>query len=392
MHLNFPFREPLIPAPAEEASAGAPVVEAPAELPRMLAGSVAGDLIERLLPTIRGMSRGLIVCGPQDEEGFATYAVQAAEALGCPLLADAFSQTRRPATAGALVIDRFDAFLRRAEVVESLVPEFVIRTGATPVSKPLQQYLERHRAAHQVVIAPPGTWPDPGGSGTEFIWGEPWLELASIEALSTLCRDTADPAARESWNDTWRRSNEIADFEIEGALSGQSCMSEPLVFRRLAELVPEDTMVFAGNSMPVRDLDSFWPASTKRVRFMANRGASGIDGVVSTALGVAAASDKPVVLVIGDISLYHDMNGLLAAKRHGLSATIVVISNDGGGIFSFLPQAERGDGFEELFGTPHGLDFKYTAALVRARLLVPGRRRTTSTPRSCARSAAPAWP
>jgi 2-succinyl-5-enolpyruvyl-6-hydroxy-3-cyclohexene-1-carboxylate synthase len=140
-------------------------------------------------------------------------------------------------------------------------------------------------------------------------------------------------------------------------------MSEPLVFRRLSDLVPENAIVFAGNSMPVRDLDSFWPAGTKRVRFMANRGASGIDGVVSTALGVAAASTEPVVLVLGDISLYHDMNGLLAARRHNLNATIIVINNDGGGIFSFLPQAERVEHFEELFGTPHGLDFRHTAEL-----------------------------
>jgi 2-succinyl-5-enolpyruvyl-6-hydroxy-3-cyclohexene-1-carboxylate synthase len=140
-------------------------------------------------------------------------------------------------------------------------------------------------------------------------------------------------------------------------------MTEPLVFRRLAELVPEDAIVFAGNSMPVRDLDSFWPASTKKVRFLANRGASGIDGVVSTALGVAAASGKPTVLVLGDISLYHDMNGLFAAKRHAINATVIVLNNDGGAIFSFLPQADQGEHFEELFGTPHGLDFRHTAAL-----------------------------
>jgi 2-succinyl-5-enolpyruvyl-6-hydroxy-3-cyclohexene-1-carboxylate synthase len=140
-------------------------------------------------------------------------------------------------------------------------------------------------------------------------------------------------------------------------------MSEPQVFHRLAQILPSGTTIFAGNSMPVRDLDSFFPATSRELRFMANRGASGIDGVVSTALGAAAAGIGRLVLIIGDLSLYHDMNGLLAAKRHNLDATIVLINNDGGGIFSFLPQNEKSEAFEELFGTPHGLNFRHTAVL-----------------------------
>ena len=140
-------------------------------------------------------------------------------------------------------------------------------------------------------------------------------------------------------------------------------LSEPAVFLDLADLLPEGTVVFAGNSMPVRCLDSFFPPSDRPLRFLANRGANGIDGVVSTALGVAAATSGRLVLVIGDISFYHDMNGLLAAGKQGLSATIVLLNNDGGGIFSFLPQAERVEHFEELFGTPHGLDFSHAARM-----------------------------
>jgi 2-succinyl-5-enolpyruvyl-6-hydroxy-3-cyclohexene-1-carboxylate synthase len=133
---------------------------------------------------------------------------------------------------------------------------------------------------------------------------------------------------------------------------------EGRVFAELAELLPEGATLFAGNSMPVRDLDSFFPSRAEAVRMLANRGTNGIDGVVSTALGVAAVSDGPLVLVIGDLSLYHDMNGLLAARLHRLDATIVLLNNDGGGIFSFLPQADHPEHFERLFGTPHGLDFR----------------------------------
>jgi 2-succinyl-5-enolpyruvyl-6-hydroxy-3-cyclohexene-1-carboxylate synthase len=119
--------------------------------------------------------------------------------------------------------------------------------------------------------------------------------------------------------------------------------------------------------MPVRDLDAFFPARDRAIRFLANRGASGIDGVISSALGASATSARPVVLVIGDLSFYHDSNGLLAARQHGLTLTIVLLNNDGGGIFSFLPQATDVEEFETLFGTPHRLDFRPLAEAYGAR-------------------------
>jgi 2-succinyl-5-enolpyruvyl-6-hydroxy-3-cyclohexene-1-carboxylate synthase len=136
-------------------------------------------------------------------------------------------------------------------------------------------------------------------------------------------------------------------------------------------VLSDGDQVLAASSMPVRDLEAFMPPGRARVRFIANRGANGIDGVGSTALGAAAAAREtgggPLVLVIGDLALYHDMNGLLAAKLHALDVTVVVINNDGGGIFSFLPQAAQPAHFEQLFGTPHGLEFEPVAALYGAR-------------------------
>jgi 2-succinyl-5-enolpyruvyl-6-hydroxy-3-cyclohexene-1-carboxylate synthase len=133
---------------------------------------------------------------------------------------------------------------------------------------------------------------------------------------------------------------------------------EGAVFADLAKLLPANAIVYAGNSMPVRDMDTFLPSSDKPWRLLSNRGANGIDGVVSSALGARAADQGPVVLVIGDISFYHDLNGLLAARKHGLDLVVVLVNNDGGGIFNFLSQTERPDIFETLFGTPHGLDFR----------------------------------
>ncbi len=368
VHLNFPFREPLVPSPLIAVPEGGrrplTAVEPPlARMPRI-------DIPD-LIRTLRGKSKGLVVCGPMDfgdqlgEEERPYFDIETATRLAVPVLADAFSQLRCGDALGGKAIDRFDAFLRDEATAAGLAFDYVIRIGAMPVSKPLQQFLDRNAGAVQILAAEPGTWPDASRTATHFGWGD-GLEAANIlvpfDVFSNY-GDSGRPDERAAWNEAWRSVNETAAVEMESALSRPECMSEPLVFRRLAELVPENAIVFAGNSMPVRDLDSFWPASTKRVRFLANRGASGIDGVVSTALGASAVSDQPLVLVIGDISLYHDMNGLFAAKRHNLNATIIVLNNDGGGIFSFLPQSEQGEAFEELFGTPHGLDFRHAAGL-----------------------------
>jgi 2-succinyl-5-enolpyruvyl-6-hydroxy-3-cyclohexene-1-carboxylate synthase len=141
---------------------------------------------------------------------------------------------------------------------------------------------------------------------------------------------------------------------------------EGKVFSELAGLLPDGTLLYVGNSMPVRDVDSFFPSTARRIRILGNRGASGIDGVTSSALGAGAAWPGPIVAVLGDLSFYHDMNGLLAARLHALRATIIVLNNDGGGIFSFLPQAAFPEHFEQLFGTPHGLDFGHAATLYGA--------------------------
>ena len=135
---------------------------------------------------------------------------------------------------------------------------------------------------------------------------------------------------------------------------------EGRVFNELADLVVDGMTLYVGNSMPVRDLDTFFWSSRERIRIMGNRGANGIDGVVSSALGASAGAgqNRPTMLVLGDLSFFHDLNGLLAARLHGLNLTIVLINNDGGGIFSFLPQAAYPEHFEQLFGTPTGLDFR----------------------------------
>ncbi len=358
VHLNFPFREPLIPSGRGPVSGeGAPpwvsVAQPPASPdPSALAGlaSWLGDTRE-----------GLIVCGPQDDPALPDAAAALAEALGYPLLADPLSGVRCGRRSDT-IIDSYDAFLRDERLAAGLKPQVVLRFGAPPVSKPLMLYLQRHAGARQIVVEQAGGWSDFAFVASDVINGDPAAICRALLAATASGASRRSGDGASTWLRRWRRIGSKARATLTGRIEAAE-LSEPGVFAELAALLPEGAALFAGNSMPVRDLDSFFPGGGRRVRFLANRGASGIDGVVSTALGASSAVEGPLVLVIGDLSLYHDMNGLLAAGRHGLSATIVLINNDGGGIFSLLPQAEQADHFEELFGTPHGLDFRHAARM-----------------------------
>ena len=360
VHVNFPFREPLIPIGQDgmPAQRGAAPLVTVAQGLQTLRPADATELAAQL----RGVQRGLIVCGPQDDPDFPENVVRLSRELQFPLLADVLSQVRRGTHDVSCVVDSYDAFLRDSQVARHLMPDFVLRFGATPVSKPLQLYLQTLTGCRQMLIAPSDDWHDPALVATDKVQIDPrsFCE-AMLPILEKTHRRTDSTAV--AWRRKWERLNAQARAALKECLSANPALSEPKVFADLDAVLPPDATLFAGNSMPVRDLDSFFAAGTRPARFLANRGASGIDGVVSTALGASAVSPEPCVLVIGDLSLYHDMNGLLAAKQHGLQVTIVLLHNDGGGIFSFLPQAEDVEAFEDLFGTPHGLHFRHAAKL-----------------------------
>jgi len=360
VHLNFPFREPLIPsghqprpkAEARSVEERASEAQRPAKLeePAPIGAAPPGSIADQFL----NAERPLIVCGPRS---YANYrAVKRLAGAGVPILADGLSDLRTCGSFfGRQIIGSYDNFLREGRLAESLRPDLILRFGEPPTSKPLATYLYRHRDVSQVVLPTFGGWPDPDLTAasverddTHAIW----------DSLSCCVSDRPD-----RWLAAWQRAEAASLKAIRDITESDEALSEPSAILDLAAAIPEGHTVFAGNSMPVRDIDSFWPASEKLLFFEANRGVSGIDGVVSTALGAAAKALGQIVLVIGDLSFYHDMNGLLAAKRFGLKATLVLINNDGGGIFSFLPQREDAEHFETLWGTPHGLDFAHVAGL-----------------------------
>lgn len=376
VHLNFPFREPLVPVPLAEPAnlsaadrlawrgrpEGAPWVAVADGAPRLDAAEV-----RRLATLLSASTRPLLVCGPQYDEALPAPFAALAERLEAPLLADPLSQVRWGPHQRAAVIDRYDAALRHEATAASLVPDLVLRIGAAPTSKPLLQYLQRHGTAKSIVVDA-ARWPDPTLLAAEMVHAEPALlctELvAALIAEETSARDGA-------WLASWRGVNDATATALANCAASLDEPFEGCALAEVAATIRTGGTLFVSSSMPVRDLDAFAAGDERKLRVLANRGANGIDGVVSTALGVAAASremgDGPLVLVIGDVAFYHDMNGLLAAKLHELDATIVLLNNDGGGIFSFLPQATQSSHFEQLFGTPHGLDFAPAAALYGAR-------------------------
>lgn len=375
VHINLPFREPLAPVPdvlparrdplAWEGRPGrAPFVVVPAavDAPRLdldVAASVTDDLAGKL--------RGVILAGPQHAPDcrLPGAILALARELDYPILADPLSGLRALAADDDRIITNYDAFLRDDGFAALAAPEVVLRFGAAMTSKPVQQWLDRHPACQQIVVAPDG-WPDPAQQASVLIRAD----------QTAFCRDLMGVVAYHApnpWPALWRSARNVTRLAMQAAIAGFDAPFEGRVFSELADLMPEEAALVLSNSMPIRDADTFLCDAARPFGIICNRGANGIDGVVSTALGVAAAQEQPgpVVLAIGDLAFYHDLNGLLAAKLHALNLIVVLINNDGGGIFSFLPQADYSEHFEQVFGTPTGLDFAPVIAMYGGTLARP---------------------
>ncbi|MDQ6738352.1 MAG: 2-succinyl-5-enolpyruvyl-6-hydroxy-3-cyclohexene-1-carboxylic-acid synthase [Gemmatimonadota bacterium] len=373
VHLNFPFREPLLTeAPAEPANMNEPDALAwrgrpdgePWAVVSTATAAPSAETLRHLIDVLSTSSRPLIVCGPQHDEMLPALLGKLASVLGAPLLADPLSGLRWGPHERGAIVDRYDAMLRDEMFGASVAPDVILRFGGLPTSKPLLQFMQRCASARQIIVDQT-KWPDPTLLASEVIHADPVALCVALvgELIPTSHATDAD------WLKCWKRKDAAAREALAAYVGGLREPFEGAVLSTVASVLPVGAALFVSSSMPVRDLDAFAPGDDRVLEILANRGANGIDGIVSSALGAAAAlsDDGPLVLVIGDIAFYHDMNGLLAAKLHQINATIVVINNDGGGIFSFLPQAAQPTHFEQLFGTPHGLSFEPAATLYGAR-------------------------
>ncbi|VTT88107.1 2-succinyl-5-enolpyruvyl-6-hydroxy-3-cyclohexene-1-carboxylic-acid synthase [Halorubrum sp. DM2] len=381
VHLNVPFEKPLEPTPipgdvpddlpaAAERGRDGPYVDVTPGAPEP-----GDDELRALANALGDADRGLIVAGPADPPGIDPESVTAlAHATGFPVLADPLSGLRYGGhTRVAPVIGGYDAYLSAdlagdgadaddggdAPSADWADPDAVLRLGASPTSKRLRKYLAE-TGADQYQVDPAGRWREAEFAATDLVVGEP----------SRLCARLSRLVAGGGGNPDWRAQWEAADRTAEAVHAREADVSgagesdtvagfhEGDALRAVAGALPDPATLFVSNSMPVRDLDRFVGPTTANVTALGNRGVSGIDGIVSSALGAGAGTTDDLTLVLGDLALYHDSNGLLAIDRCDVDATVVAINNDGGGIFHELPIEAFEPPFTESFKTPHGLAFE----------------------------------
>lgn len=358
VHLNLPLREPLAPVDRPRdlgenvrglASRPSPLVAVATPEVRAPASAVAAAA--RALAPAR---RPLVVAGPMDDPSpeIATLVAGLSRSLGAPVLAEPASNLRRSVLADRLVAThepllRDDAFAARHR------PDAVVRLGGPPTSKSLATWLWQHRDVPQVLVDPAGGFLDPAATAAHVLRSDAARACRDLAASLDEARPRPD---HDEWTWSWREAGEQAARALSRSRGEDATPFEAHVVEAIARSLPPDSLLYVGNSLAIRAVDWFWPFDSPPVRVMSNRGTNGIDGFVSSVLGAAASHPGRVVSLCGDLSFLHDLNGLLAARRHGLRATFVVVNNDGGGIFDFLPIAQHRDRYEELFVTPHGLD------------------------------------
>jgi 2-succinyl-5-enolpyruvyl-6-hydroxy-3-cyclohexene-1-carboxylate synthase len=361
VHLNLSWRDPLGPDPVDgdvtatnplalegrdvrplTAHASPPVPVSPV-LPDMLAEHVAGN------------RRGVIVCGRQPDPSLAEPIAALAQAAGYPILAEPTSQLRRGPHDRSRVVSAYDAIARVAP--PDLRPELVLRFGEMPTSKALRQWLAALPDCPQLVVD--------GGHG----WNEPTRQAAAMVranpvALATALAEAVDVSPADGWVEQWQAAGGAVEDALAGELGQVEGLSEPAVHTALGGFYADGDLVYTASSMPIRDQETFLRPGAAAVRFLANRGANGIDGLVSSGIGAAAARGAPAWILTGDLGLHHDSNALAALRHADTPVRIVVLNNDGGGIFEHLPQADQldRDEFEAILGTPLGYDIAALAA------------------------------
>ena len=361
VHLNIQFREPLIPADADPLilirNHYADAADVP--LPHIQEQPPSTATTEQLVSLIRSHPRGIIVCGPHSGHGLGKAVAELSTATGYPCLADPLSTVRFSWPSPAGLIDAYDLVLRDARLSEQLAPDLVLRVGGMPTSKPLVQFLGRQEVP--VVAIDPGSLRDAGHAVTWHLTADEACTLS--EVASALAGSV--PPSLTGWLHCWQSMNARARQAIDAMVVATSALSEPVVAANLVQAMPSGGTLVVGNSMPVRDIDTFAAGGDLGIRVTGTRGASGIDGVTSTALGATAVADGPVALLVGDLSFLHDLGALQAATYARVPLVIVVVNNDGGGIFSFLPQHAQLDTgtFEQLFGTPAAINIEGAAQM-----------------------------
>ncbi len=360
VHLNIPFSKPLAPVEdtnktgTHELDIGDVVDGRTGSYTTLEFGSttLSNDQLTQIYRAVKKSKRGLIIVGPMSPTNPSIPAIlEMAESIHYPILADPLSGIRfHPNIDECLVCGGYDSYLDQQITQHIEEPELVLQFGDNPTSVQLHDYIARTKPKH-FLIDPAAGWQESTFTASDLVIADPdrvALSLASVDVEPDSAWVSKFDRLETSY---WEKVNSVDRFH------------EGQILDAVLDIIPSQSVVFVGNSMPIRDLDRFGTPRPKELSLVGNRGASGIDGNISTALGAGSGSGEQLVAVLGDLAFYHDMNGLLAVDRFDIDVTIVVVNNDGGGIFHMLPIADFDPPFTSYFRMPHGLQYEHAAAL-----------------------------
>jgi 2-succinyl-5-enolpyruvyl-6-hydroxy-3-cyclohexene-1-carboxylate synthase len=361
VHLNLPWREPLAPISVDGDVTATDELATEGRGERPLTAVTPVDLepseflLEEVAKHLDEALSGVIVAGRQLDTGLRDPLVELARAAGMPILAEPTSQIRCGPHDRSHVITSYDLLLRDERFSTRVVPDLVLRFGEMPTSKPLRAWLA-DSGADQIAVDPSGGWNEPTRRAAALLRADP-TDLAAGWA-ARLGEDREPPTA-------WIEAEVAAREAIDAELDGVDAPTEPGLHRALGAIHADGDLIYTASSMPIRDQEAFLGAVDADALFLCNRGANGLDGLISSGIGAGAASGRPTTVISGDLGLLHDLGGLAALREVTTPVRIVVIDNDGGGIFHFLPQesALGREEFEALLGTPRGVSASRAAAL-----------------------------
>lgn len=359
VHVNIPFEKPLEPKTKTD------------EIDKSFYQKITSDnfyiknkyekpstkniasVVEAIADKLKTTEKGIIICGNGiDDSKFPFLINSIAQKLGYPIFADGTSSLRFGGHSKSNIVTNFTSFTSAEKFAANYDPEIIIQFGKAPTSKQLLTFYRSSKAA-KYLISEYGELNDPSKTADVL------LKIPPIEFCGLLADNLNTGQISRSGN--WLIN--ILNFDLAASVVKKEIIEkaefpfEGRIVKELLSRLRNNCNIMISNSMPVRDIDYFASTINKKINIYTNRGASGIDGIISTALGIAEASKDPTILLTGDLAFYHDMNGLLAAMKYSIPITIVLINNNGGGIFESLPVADSSDKFVRNFITPHNLDF-----------------------------------
>ena len=361
VHLNFPFRKPFEPDDYTDEIFDDVIKTSEMVLQdkkKLFEETERNIVSEKWFKEVAGYlskyKKGLIIAGPENyNERFHKNCQKFASILGYPILTDGASQLRFGRHSKENIIYSFEGFLRSMYFNGKYQPEIIIQFGRTVTSKALELYLEKCTAI-RFMFNEYGDWFDPANRSNASFACRPYM---FCEKMIEHFEQKKIKRSPDHWLDLFRKADQLSLTIKKKIICNSKFPNECRIIEELVNILPENSSLMISNSMPIRDFDYFAPVTQNKITVFNNRGASGIDGITSTALGLAVVNKVPTVLLTGDSAFYYDMNALLAARKYKIPLVIILINNNGGGIFEVLPIARFGKVFEEFFVAPHNLDF-----------------------------------